>query len=45
MVVCYEFLKQHEQAKLLLHKVLQHDPNNQQARDLLAGYTGIRFYS
>lgn len=35
MAVCHQFLDQPAQAKVLLDKVLQYDPNNQSARELL----------
>ena len=36
MAVCHQFLEQYEQADSLLRKVLQHDPDNQEAKTLLA---------
>lgn len=38
MAMCHQLLEQHEQVKQLLHTVLQYDPENQQARGLLAEY-------
>lgn len=38
MAVCHQLLEQHEQAELLLRKVLQYDPANQQSRALLEQY-------
>jgi tetratricopeptide (TPR) repeat protein len=38
MALCYQQLQQHEQAELLLQTVLQYDPDNHEARALLAGY-------
>ncbi|GAC1393218.1 MAG: hypothetical protein NVSMB38_20410 [Ktedonobacteraceae bacterium] len=38
MAACHQLLEQHEQAEQLVRTVLKHDPENQQARALLAGY-------
>ncbi len=38
MAVCYQFLEQHEQAESLLCKVLKYEPDNHQAKSLLAAY-------
>jgi tetratricopeptide (TPR) repeat protein len=38
MAVCYRLLGQHQQAEGLLKDVLTYDPDNQDARTLLAGY-------
>lgn len=36
MAVCHQFLEQYEEAASLLRKVLEYDPDNQQAKALLA---------
>jgi hypothetical protein len=38
MAACYRFLEQHDQAELLLQKVIERDPAHSQAQALLAAY-------
>jgi len=38
MAVCYRSLEQHQQAKTMLQNVVERDPDNHQARTLLAEY-------